>query len=87
MYCYFIFPVSPFIQTPDCNAGTYYDEEIKSCKACYPGRYQDFSGETGCKSCPAGTTSSEGAASLNECTDCEEGMFWAENMKTAKHLN
>ena len=51
-----------------CAPGRFFDEEGNACQACQRGRYQDVAGESSCKVCGAGlSTSSTGATGRCDC--------------------
>ena len=68
----------------DCLAGTYFASSFNCCFACYPGYYQDLSGQTECKACSLGFTTNSlvnshttiGATALQQC--CPQGSDYSD---------
>ncbi|XP_014679531.1 PREDICTED: signal peptide, CUB and EGF-like domain-containing protein 1 [Priapulus caudatus] len=58
----------------ECQAGEFYDSTADACTKCPMGLYQDEPNKIYCKSCPAGTfTSQLGATSADDCKSCAPG--------------
>lgn len=68
----------------DCQAGTYFASSFHCCYACYPGQYQDLSGQTECKYCSPGFTTNSlinshttiGATAVEQC--CPQGSDYSD---------
>jgi len=61
-------------QCNQCVAGTYDDDGVTNtpCKSCPTGQFQDQDGQTGCKTCAAG---SEVNVAATQCNQCVAGTY------------
>ncbi|XP_066297909.1 sushi, von Willebrand factor type A, EGF and pentraxin domain-containing protein 1-like [Branchiostoma lanceolatum] len=66
-----------------CSTGTFYDGSAGGCTECPRGRYQDQDGQVECKTCPAGTSTVQTAAtSALDCKGyCPPGKYSATGLE------
>ena len=58
-----------------CSEGQYLSDKLE-CELCQPGTYQDETGQTVCKSCPAGyQCPNEGMTSVDDTYKCKQGTY------------
>jgi hypothetical protein len=68
----------------ECSAGSFCRENIEI--TCLDGTFQPSTGSGSCLPCPQGTSTSRGAVSPGECTQCSAGEFQSTVNRTGNEI-
>ncbi|GMI22615.1 hypothetical protein TeGR_g13788 [Tetraparma gracilis] len=68
----------------ECSAGSFCRENIEI--TCLDGTFQPSTGSGSCLPCPQGTSTSRGAVSPGECTQCSAGEFQSTVSRTGNEI-